>query len=50
MLAMFITLFTPSIYIAITNYREEMLPTDLLLAIAGAREMVPFPAILELCY
>lgn len=48
MLAMFITLFTPSAYIAITNYHMEMLPTDLLLAIAGAREMVPFPAILEL--
>ena len=47
-LAMFITLFTPSIYIAITNYHIEMLPTDLLLAIAGAREMVPLPAILEL--
>ena len=47
-IAMFITLFTPSIYIAITNYHEEMLPTDLLLAIAGAREMVPFPAIFEL--
>ncbi|KAA9022670.1 spore germination protein [Niallia endozanthoxylica] len=47
-LAMFITLFTPSAYIAITNYHMEMLPTDLLLAIAGAREMVPFPAILEL--
>lgn len=48
MTAMFITLFMPSIYIAITNYHVEMLPMDLLLAIAGAREMVPFPAILEL--
>ena len=48
MLATFITLFTPSIYIAITNYHMEMLPPDLLLAIAGAREMVPMPAILEL--
>ena len=48
MIAMFITLFTPAIYIAITNYHEEMLSTDLLLAIAGAREMVPFPAIFEL--
>jgi spore germination protein KA len=48
MTAIFITLFTPSIYIAITNYHIEMLPADLLLAIAGAREMVPFPAILEL--
>ncbi|WP_237389762.1 spore germination protein [Bacillus sp. USDA818B3_A] len=48
MLAIFITLFTPSIYIAITNYHIEMIPIDLLLAIAGAREMVPFPAIVEL--
>lgn len=48
MIAMFITLFVPAIYIAITNYHVEMIPTDLLLAIAGAREKVPFPAILEL--
>ena len=48
MIAMFFTIFILSSYIAITNYHEEMLPTDLLLAIAGAREMVPFPAIFEL--
>lgn len=47
---MFITIFTPAAYIAITNYHIEMLPTDLLLAIAGAREMVPFPAIIELLF
>lgn len=47
-LAMFITIFTPAAYIAITNYHIEMLPTDLLLAIAGTREMVPMPAIIEL--
>jgi spore germination protein KA len=47
MVAMFITIFTPAVYIAITNYHIEMLPTDLLLANAGAREMVPFPAVLE---
>ena len=48
LLALFITLFTPAIYIAVTNFHIEMLPIDLLLAIAGAREMVPLPAILEL--
>lgn len=48
MFALFITLLVPSIYIAVTNYHVEMLPPDLLLAIAGAREMVPLPAILEL--
>jgi spore germination protein KA len=47
-LAMFITVFFSAAYIAITNYHMEMLPTDLLLAIAGAREVVPMPAILEL--
>lgn len=46
-LAFFITLFTPAIYIAITNYHPEMLPSDLLLAVAGTREKVPFPAIVE---
>lgn len=46
-LAMFITLFVPSAYIAVTTYHVEMLPTDLLLAIAGAREMVPMPALVE---
>jgi spore germination protein KA len=45
--AFFVALFTPSIYIAVTNFHREMIPTDLLLAIAGTREMVPFPAIIE---
>ncbi|MCL6615489.1 MAG: spore germination protein, partial [Firmicutes bacterium] len=34
-------------YIGVANYHQEMLPTDLLLAIAAARENVPFPAIVE---
>ncbi len=37
----------PSLYIAIVYYHPEALPTDLLLAIAGARERIPFPAFLE---
>lgn len=45
--AIFVALFTPSFYIAVSNYHAEMLPTDLLLAIAAARENVPFPAIAE---
>lgn len=40
------TLF-PSIYIALVYYHPEAMPTDLLLAIAGAREQIPFPAIVE---
>jgi spore germination protein KA len=45
--AVFLSLLFPSIYIAITNFHHEMIPTDLLLAIAGAREKVPFPTIVE---
>ncbi|WP_421381406.1 spore germination protein [Bacillus salacetis] len=47
LLAIFITIMTPAIYIAVTNYHIEMLPTDLVLAISATREEVPFPAIFE---
>ncbi|WP_409250811.1 spore germination protein [Bacillus sp. SCS-153A] len=47
MVAIFITLFTSAIYIAITNFHSEMIPMDLLLAISSAREKVPFPAVVE---
>lgn len=43
-----ITLFLPAVYLAITNYHQEMLPTDLLLAIASSREKVPFPTIVSI--
>ncbi|SOC10629.1 spore germination protein KA [Ureibacillus xyleni] len=48
MVALFITLFISSIYISVTNYHAEMIPPDLLLAIAATREIVPFPAIVEI--
>ncbi len=47
-IAIFIALLAPSFYIAITNHHIEMVPTDLVLAIAATREIVPFPAIFEL--
>lgn len=40
----------PSLYIAVTYYHPEVVPTDLLLAIAGARERVPFPAFVEVIF
>ncbi len=46
--AMMVALLLPGLYVAITNYHPEMIPTDLLLAIAGSREQVPFPAIVEI--
>ncbi|WLR55792.1 spore germination protein [Mesobacillus subterraneus] len=48
MTALFITIFTSAIYISITTYHAEMIPPDLLLAIAASREKVPFPAVIEI--
>jgi len=48
MAAMFITVFTSAIYIAITAYHAEMIPSELMLAIAASREKVPFPAVVEI--
>ena len=42
-----ISLITPALYIAITTYNQEIIPTPLLLSIAGQRENVPFSAFIE---
>ena len=47
-LATFITLLLPGIYMAITSFHQEILPTPLLFSILAARENVPFPTIFEL--
>jgi spore germination protein KA len=46
-LALFITILTPGIYVAIVTFHQEMIPTELLLAIAASRATVPFPTIFE---
>lgn len=45
--AFFITLLAPSIYISVTTFHQEMLPTTLMMSIAAQRERVPFPAAVE---
>lgn len=47
-LATFITLLLPGIYMAITSFHQEILPTPLLFSILAARQNVPFPIIFEL--
>ncbi|KAA9030669.1 spore germination protein [Niallia endozanthoxylica] len=42
-----IALLGPSVYIAITTFHQEMLPTPLLISLAAQREGVPFPAFIE---
>ncbi len=46
-IAFFITLLTPALYIAVTTYDQEILPTELLINIASQRSTVPFPAFFE---
>jgi spore germination protein KA/spore germination protein len=46
-IAFFIALMLPSIYIALSTFHPELIPTVLLLAIINTREGIPFPAIFE---
>ena len=42
-----ITLLTPGVYIAMTTYNQEIIPTELLISIAAQRENVPFSTFVE---
>ncbi|UUZ82773.1 spore germination protein [Paenibacillus sp. P26] len=46
-IAFFIALLLPSIYIALSTFHTELIPTVLLLAVLNSREGIPFPAIIE---
>lgn len=45
--AYFISVILPALYIALTSFHQEMIPTPLALSIAASREGVPFPSIGE---
>ncbi|MEN6326942.1 MAG: spore germination protein [Syntrophomonas sp.] len=45
--AYFISIILPALYIALTSFHQEMIPTPLALSIAASREGVPFPSIGE---
>ena len=46
-MAYIISAFSPSIYIALTTFHQELIPTTLLNTIAASREGTPFPAFIE---
>ncbi|MDR3541931.1 MAG: spore germination protein [Desulfosporosinus sp.] len=46
-LGAFVALLAPSIYIAVTTFHQEIIPTNLLMSISAGRQGVPFPALLE---
>lgn len=40
-------LFLPSLYVAVTTFHPQLIPANLLLSFAAAREQSPFPAVVE---
>ncbi|HWS29228.1 MAG TPA: spore germination protein [Clostridia bacterium] len=48
LLAFFICLFAPAVYIALSTYHQEMIPTTLLLSMAASSEGTPFPVAVEI--
>ncbi len=44
------SMLLPGIYIAIMNFHNELLPTNLMLAIIAEKEEVPFPGFIELIF
>ncbi|MCB8817693.1 spore germination protein [Desulfosporosinus shakirovi] len=47
MIGTFAAIFLPAIYVSLTTFHQEMIPTPLLLSITAARQGTPFPTILE---
>lgn len=48
--AFFFSILLPGIYIAIMNFHNELIPTNLLIAIIAAKQEVPFPGFIELVF
>jgi hypothetical protein len=48
--AFVLALYLPGLYVALTDVTPELLPATLALSIAGSREGVPFPALVEVLF
>ncbi len=46
-IAAFFAMTVPGLYLAVTNFHTQILPTTLLMSFAAARQGVPFPAVVE---
>ncbi len=47
-IAMFISILLPALYLSVTLFHRELIPTYLLYSISASRENVPFPSIFEM--
>ncbi len=48
LISAFFALLLPGLYVSVTSFHIEILPTELLYSILAARESVPFPVIFEI--
>ena len=48
LISIFITFLLPGLYVAISDFHQELLPTELLFSVIASRENVPFPIIFEI--
>ncbi len=46
-IAFFVTIITPALYIALMTFNQEMIPDQLLISLATQRSQVPFPTFME---
>ena len=46
-IAFALSILAPALYVALTTFHQELIPTPLLFTMAAATEGVPFPAVLE---
>lgn len=47
-LSFILTISFPAVYVALTTFHQEMIPTPLIKSISAARQGVPFPTVIEL--
>ena len=45
--AFIISILAPAVYVALSTYHQELIPTQLILSMAAAHEGVPFPSLIE---
>lgn len=46
-IALFVSVFVPSLYIALTMYNPELIPLKMVLQLAATREGIPLPIVME---
>jgi hypothetical protein len=42
-----VSLLLPSLFVSLTTFHQQLVPTNLLISVAAAREGVPFPTVIE---